>query len=1251
MPNQDTQKGPFTYSPVINEDDDSSRDATKNVYKQERGGSPRLWTPFFLRRPVMLSFLLLFVAILCSLVALYTYTQREHRSLGIETDGSRYYYLWTYGPTAVFMLLTAGWTQVEYRASQSMPWVLMLRGPTPASESIFLDYLSNWNVVSLYKSLRRGHYLVALCVTGSLLLNGLTVFSTGLFELDTVRVTQVADLTVTHKFDGAQFDPVVNDGKAYTACLGYTKNVIDPPIGLHDPYVYPPFRSAKHTAADNDTMIANAEYEAELEIFTPTIQCQEATTTIAPSHARFDPQDNSEVYEADGCRVAPTGIPLALMRGDKFGMDADVAGCQGQTLSNDGKHPPEVDWNVDWRLWVSIAQTMSQHSNNYSTDGWETHEVRGVMCKMHYNMSRAPVRIWREPGQSAILSSINASDLTAIEPIANVSDGKLLYAAHQSIGAAIDYSSDTGSEYVFAAGDSLEKLWNSSAALAAAVEKSYSCIARQLAKDSLLVQEPHSVQGTERTTDQRLFVRELSFSLMVALLGLLIIVVCLLLVFFIPVAVCPRDTGCIGGLATVFAQSPDFMSKFRGSALMTTTQMAGSPLGQAQYTSSVTNTGSYTIMSDNSSPNAGLAETTPHWWRPLSTSWSIWIPLVAAPLTVIIALEVVYHISTSSRGITLVEGKSSYIHYIWVYIPALIMFAIRCLFQTVEFGARVFQPYLLLRRGAAAADKTILENQLRKVAIYGVFDSLRKRQWALAAATIALLLAAITPIVVSGLYMVQASAPTSPRNLTRIDRWNLGDPNPGSAAGSKYYDELQPVDAKIPGMIMYLNLSYPQWTYKDLAFPQVRLADADGAQEQGYIEARLPALRGRLDCAEVKSPNCSYQDDYAPYILTCDDVECSGSVFTSVGRTNAVEYFSAGSVGSSNYDPGKNCPDNRLLFGKWFPGETPMQKLVVSCDARIEEVDVDVRLQVPSFTLDPDFEPRVIEGSAKEDIRTNRSSFPGFDSMKEFLFTPETYPDGQFPETNNQLIDVDVLMRAAIYGVDGVPAEELLNADKLISRVNEVWGIIMAQLYNSGGRQPFDQPFNHSWSVLPLDDAVPTYSAVFYDGRKYLVQSEVSTRILDGLLATMVVCGVVSIALLQTKEVLPKNPCSIGAVASLLHGSRLLGPDVIPKGAEWCSDYELKRRGIFQGQKFTMGWWTDRKIGGYNPVSYTSNEGDLHPSGGMGSASGDDISVSDIDRDDSRVNERTGIPLEVQSSLVPSDEEGNSKAHEIRYRH
>lgn len=64
------------------------------------GRSRRLWAPFFLRRPMMIVFLISFLSCLGALLALYMYTQRQNHTLGIKTDGDKYYYLWTYGPTA-----------------------------------------------------------------------------------------------------------------------------------------------------------------------------------------------------------------------------------------------------------------------------------------------------------------------------------------------------------------------------------------------------------------------------------------------------------------------------------------------------------------------------------------------------------------------------------------------------------------------------------------------------------------------------------------------------------------------------------------------------------------------------------------------------------------------------------------------------------------------------------------------------------------------------------------------------------------------------------------------------------------------------------------------------------------------------------------------------------------------------------------------------------------------------------------------
>lgn len=79
------------YSPVAKEEDGD---------KEHKGIGRNLWAPFFLRRPIMIVFLVSFLSILGTLIALYVYTERQYRSLGITTHGNKYYYLWTYGPTA-----------------------------------------------------------------------------------------------------------------------------------------------------------------------------------------------------------------------------------------------------------------------------------------------------------------------------------------------------------------------------------------------------------------------------------------------------------------------------------------------------------------------------------------------------------------------------------------------------------------------------------------------------------------------------------------------------------------------------------------------------------------------------------------------------------------------------------------------------------------------------------------------------------------------------------------------------------------------------------------------------------------------------------------------------------------------------------------------------------------------------------------------------------------------------------------------
>ena len=1111
----------------------------------------------------------------------------------------------------MFTIITAGWVQVEYRALQLMPWALMGRGPTPASESIFLDYISKWNAISLFQSFKQGHFLVSLCVAGSLLLNGVTVFSTGLFEQESVLTTQFIDLTAPQAFSGTDYDPSKNDAGPYATCSTLSSRNLSHPFGVHGAYVYTPFQPASVYATGNKTIPVGVEYQANVQIIEPLLDCQNATVQWGPDIGEMLSRDdlkgrNTTIWSTpDGCSFQidphlcpPTifGRGMTWTSGTDFTTAFFLRGCGGEipgsyNLNNHTWTTQPDNGTADWRVWAAVIKIPANETHaRRSTEGAPPYHVS--MCTPRYNVYRGPVRIWREAGQDAVAADIQTQHLNITKDIPDVPAANLLYSGFQSFLHGLPTNDNsrtvatnelwweltdaqfTGHENITRRTD-----WDNMAELTDALQSELLCLGRQVVFQNLLRSDPHQIEGTRQLVSERLFVRPLSFWLMASLLACLIIVTILLLCFFVPVAVCPRDTASIGGMAIVFAESPEFMILFKGSQLQTETQMAEGRLGGTAYTTS-TAEGAFKLLpqsellpqsdpsdepdeptSQVANPSHGqIGKHSSIWWHPFSASWFARASVITLPISVIIGLEVVYHISTSSRGITLVDGKSSYIHYLWSYIPALIMFIIRCLFTSVEFGARIIQPYCRLREGSAPPE-TIFENHLRKIALFGVLDTLRKKQWALAAATVSLLLAAINPIVVSGLYTIEAEGRTFPMNLTQTSRWNLGDPtDSGSEARvdsrAWTYTNSTDYDSQITGgLIIHLNLSDPQWTYNNLAFPHLALSD--NPPDAGYIDTRIPALRSQLSCAPAQfntepNPPDAY---YYTSNQSCPNIGLLGASKDEVDFISSSGYFLDGSEAYENHGKLPNCSTHSILYGKWRDGK-PVETHFLNCMATVEEVDVDTRLRIPSLSIDTDFQPRVVPNSNRTAFDSRIPPFLGIRDLQSYLFQKD-------PKLNNVLLD------ALVNGINGVPAEELLKPNILGERMNAIWGIIMAQLFNSNGRESFQDPLNTTWLVEPATSHAPLYEGVFHDGRKYLVQNKVSTRILDGVLAAMVVCAIIALCMMRTKGVLPKSPCSIASVASFVAESNFLGT---LRGAEWCNDAELRERGVFDGL-FSMGWW------------------------------------------------------------------------------
>jgi len=134
------------------------------------------------------------------------------------------------------------------------------------------------------------------------------------------------------------------------------------------------------------------------------------------------------------------------------------------------------------------------------------------------------------------------------------------------------------------------------------------------------------------------------------------------------------------------------------------------------------------------------------------------------------------------------------------------------------------------------------------------------------------------------------------------------------------------------------------------------------------------------------------------------------------------------------------------------------------------------------------------------------------------------------------------------------------NSANLLEDMQSLYGLVVAQLYNSQKRIPAN--FSNLSSV--------NGNVTAFDHQK-LYQDATSTYILEALLATMFLCGLIALFTLDTSLVLPKNPCSIAATASLLADSEFLA--LVPPGSEYCDDEELKRRPPFDGYLFSLNWW------------------------------------------------------------------------------
>lgn len=429
--------------------------------------------------------------------------------------------------------------------------------------------------------------------------------------------------------------------------------------------------------------------------------------------------------------------------------------------------------------------------------------------------------------------------------------------------------------------------------------------------------------------------------------------------------------------------------------------------------------------------------------------------------------------------------------------------------------------------------------------VFALWDSIRYRQFAVLATGISVLFAPMLTIVVSGLYYPQ-NVPFTHSAIAQQLTWFNSSSLDLSFINTKD-DYLQRV---VTELVVFGNLSYPEWTYDEVALPKIAIQPVDGIgggknylKDATSFNARLPAVRGIMNCTTVPIERILNTEMLGKYLmLNISSAEYCGDNYpwlTIVNiNTSATGYF------GELYSNGPNdCPSIYTYFGHVTQGKQTVDNLtILYCSPFVQQLEVNTTVILP-------------------DLRIDTSHPPIADESTVVFFSNQTYDflDVEFQGFTFNFSDEqhDEFFTALIFGKFGVPAAELLDPHTLINASEHLYRIIMAQVFNTA--------FRINLTSTTLNG---TYTNPY---RARMQQSAISTRLLQALLALLFFCAVAAYVFMDPRNVLPKNPYTIAAVGSLLAGSELLR--LVPPGAEWWDDKEMSRRGFFEEWVYSLGWW------------------------------------------------------------------------------
>ncbi|CCF41405.1 hypothetical protein CH063_00395 [Colletotrichum higginsianum] len=1154
---------------------------------------------FYFSRLFLVGIATTFVLMIVALELLNLFSKRNK---GLAPVDERNHYLWTYGPTFVLTLFVALWGQLEHRTKHLMPWMAMSNGPVDAPQGLLLDYITPMTISSLFKSAKRKHFLVTLGILGSLALRALVVVSTGLLSVEQQTMAADATITVLDQFN------LSRNLRIFAVDAGVTI------WGVHHKGVaYPPGTTEK--VAAQSFLVSGYVFEADFE------SCYEFSwafpqgnlTKLSLEKVASEPE--RAVFDSY-CELNGGGSILPVLKeGPNFFVRTNtVDKCAVEERDEDSS-----------RVYASIIYNMTSSLVGATT----------MFCKPKYTLTRRNVTIASNSGQAGriiavddeILEHMSLEGTPAVDitnfVVTSISSATQLLSRKQGV----PFSTTTlwWSVMNFTDPQPTRADLGHVSRFPDLFRRVFKTVAAISVKERRIDSISETVPGGLRHESNRLVVEEVSLRVMQSLLTLLAVIS--LAFCFFPLTSLPTRSGFMLTLASILNHSPQLLRVLENTGKMNKLWFRRRLSNFRFYLLPGNNATQVTIgvqpkKARLATPSSKAEDASPEeqWWKPMAAGIPYKSSLIAITVAVVVTLEVLLQQSIKHGGLATVS-TDGYTKYSWLFVPALITGGLALAYNAVDTTNRLLHPFQQLRAAKGPNLLAMRYDPLGKVTMTATAHALRNRYLALAAGMLTSLLGPLLTIAASGLFS-PSLVPGSQRVEVRLTGWF--DVSTASLNDSMYLGSTN-TDSVLSQAILFNNASYMKGTYETFVFPQIELpahlttstggnnASTNGSSGTSSLAVRLPAVRGQLNCTKYASfRGQQYYDRKDPlrhaYMVPIDPppncVAPSRPQKITDGRDRSKlllteekgSYPNEGSFAwqaerwwsrpvdgveiirlVDHWSPFDVCMDGRqhifFTFGH-HTDPTTNEVHVLHCMPYLESVTVDAKFSLPDLESPQDAADAPV---AVEETARTWDSGPGGDNSV-------TFPDLVHVSLgSSDGPRVDAFFQALTTGKDAVPLAEIANVEAVnetMAKMNRLYQILVAQSVSE-----------HFRSGVPGDGTVPNGFLPVVDGdiidvsRVRLLQSPISTRILEGLLLTMLACSLVVFALAGPAGILPKNPGSIASRMSLLANSTLLDhmdtaddfgtsrSCIKGKDGVTVVETEADRQEFFGEDTLSLGWW------------------------------------------------------------------------------